>query len=788
MTGLAQKTFFVADEVTLQPIPFVKVIPSEGQPILADLDGSFTVNSSIESFELKYKGYVDSVFIVAQHADSSVLLMHLSSQKLDPITVTPGVNPAHRIVKNVIANRRKNHPIKHDPFKYKSYSKFVLDIDPDYVASIPDDTKDSNLIEIREFTDTMHLFLMESVSERYFQPPLRDQERILAYKISGLSDPRFSTFAKALQSFSFYDTQFEVFGKQYVNPIALGGLNRYIFSLQDTIFNKSDTTYTIYFRPKRGKNFPGVEGYMYVNTNQFAIEKVIAEPYNDSTGISVKIVQEYAFLENRRWFPTKLSTEMDITGLLQAGSDSDEVPRIIGTGYTNIEEVTFDPEKVNWRESSVSLFTDPDANELDEKEWNEHRQTTITDKERQTYQTIDSLAEEININRILNVVDILLEGKVPLGYVNLDLRRLYRYNFFERHRIGLGLETSQKLIKPLTLGGYFAYGTGDNDWKYGGHLHFHLWRKKQMRLELRYQQDVLERGGQVFEANTGAWLSPDSYRNLFISSMERQRLAEIAFRTDIRANLTVRLSQNYQRVQFVDDYRFIPMQGMVLQELDLAESAIDLEWNMFAKYRIMGDKKVPTSLSNPKLRIKAVRGLSGIGNAELDYWRFNASIQQQFNITRILNFQWKVNAAKTIGDVPLYLTQLGDGTRVNWNVSTPGSFETMPRATFYNTSQVSVFTRLRFKAIRLPVDFSKPQFSLHHAWGIGTFENRQLHNFDIQSLDNGFGEFGIILDGIWVQNFSGFGLGVFYNYSPQYSDANWRNNIVPKVSFSFVLD
>lgn len=788
--ALGQKTFFVADEASLDPIPFVKVIPDVGQPRLADLDGAFSLENGINSFELHFNGYEDTVIQVSDYADSAIILMHLTSQQLDPITVLPGVNPAHRIVKNVIANRRKNHPIKHDPFKYKSYSKFVVDFDPEFVATIPENTQDSNLISVKEFTDTMHVFLMESVSERYFQPPLRDQERILAYKLSGLSDPRFSTFAKSLQSFSFYDTQFEVFGKQYVNPIALGGLNRYIFSLQDTILNETDTTYSIYFRPKRGKHFAGVEGYMYVNTNQFAIEKVIAEPYNDSTGISVKIVQEYAFLENRRWFPVKLSTEMNFSNLLSGATDGDggDFPPIIGSGYTNIEEVTFDPEKARWKESSVSLFTDPDANELAEDEWNEHRQTAITDKERTTYTTIDSLAEEVNFDRILNVLDVLLEGKVPLGYVNLDLRRLYRYNFFERHRIGLGLETSKKLMKPLTIGGYFAYGTGDRDWKYGGFMHFHLWRKKQMRLELLYQQDVIERGGQVFQAANSVWLSPDSYRNLYISSMERQRLAEVAFRTDIRANLSVRLSQNYQRIQFSDSYRFMPATGELIDEMDIAEAAIDLEWNIFARYKVFGDRKVPNSLKYPKFRLKVAHGWQGLAESSLDYWRFNASIQQQVRLGRLISVQWKVNASQTVGDVPLFLTHVGDGTRVNWNISTPGSFETMPRAHFYSTSQLSTFARIRFKAFRTPFDFSKPQISLHHAWGIGEFNNRTLHNVNINTLDKGYGEFGIILDGIWVQQFSGFGLGVFYNYSPEFTSATWTDNIVPKLSLSFVLN
>ncbi|GAB5417647.1 MAG: DUF5686 family protein [Crocinitomicaceae bacterium] len=788
----SQKTVFVADNSTKEAIPFVKVIPEGGSPVLTDLYGKFTLGSDVVSVTLIYTGYDDTVYQVGELSDSTVLFMQLSSQKLDPITVLPGVNPAHRIMRNAIANRKKNHPIKNDAFSYKSYSKFLIDIDPEYVKSIAEDTKDSNLMEIRDFADSMYLFLMESVSERYFEPPLRDQEKIVAYKISGLSDPRFSTFAKGIQSFSFYDNQFELFGRQYVNPLALGGLNRYLFSLQDTIINASDTTYSIYFRPKRGKKFDGIEGYLYINTNQFAIEKVIAEPYNDSTGIPVKIVQEYEFLHDRKWFPVKLNTEIDLSSLIASASDEDKPgqpePKIIGTGYTVVEEVTFDPEKVKWQESSVSLFADADAGDLTEKEWNEHRETPISDKERNTYITIDSLAEEINVDRFIRILDILADGKVPLGYVNLDLRRVYRFNLYERHRLGLGLETSDKLMKPVTIGGFFGYGTGDKEWKYGGYAHIHLWRKKQMRLELLYQQDVSERGGQQFLAGSSVWLNPDSYRNLFIRTMDRQRLAEVAFRTDIRANLSVRLSQNYQQINFSNDYQFIDAEGTSWHQVDAAVSTIDLEWNPFAKYQVFGSRKLVKQMKFPKLRLRVDRGWRGLESSALDFWRFNASITHKVNIARFVTLDWKVNASRVEGEVPLFFAQVGDGTRVNWNVSTPGAFETMPSGYFYATQQISAFARFRFRAFHTKASWNEPQISLHHGWGIGILGNRSAHNVYVPSFDKGYAEAGIIFDGLLVRQFSAFGVGLFYNYSPEFTSSVWHENIVPKLSLSFVVE
>ena len=113
----------------------------------------------------------------------------------------------------------------------------------------------------------------------------------------------FSTFANSFQSFSFYENQFDLLGKQYINPIARGGIRRYFFILEDTTIVNNDTTFTISYRPQAGKTFSGLKGYLFINSNGYAVEKVIAEPYDDSSGMQMRIVQEYKFIDEKKWFP-----------------------------------------------------------------------------------------------------------------------------------------------------------------------------------------------------------------------------------------------------------------------------------------------------------------------------------------------------------------------------------------------------------------------------------------------------------------------------------------------------
>lgn len=782
LSGIAQQTYQIKELGTKEPIPFVKVIPNVGSPILSDLDGYVTLPSSVTSVQLNYSHFEDTTILLSA-AVVNVLYMKYGDQDVEEVVVVAGENPAHRIMKQVIDRRKENHPLKNDAFTYKSYSKFKFDLNPDALAAIPDSTVDSNLIDMREFFTKQHLFMMESTSKRTFVPPYRDKEEILAYKVSGISDPMFSTFANSFQSFSFYENQFDLFGNLYVNPIAQGGINRYLFILQDTTIVNSDTTFTIFYRPRLGKTFKGMTGHLYINTNGYAIEKVIAEPYKDSTGLTLRIVQEYSFIDGKKWFPTKLTTEVDMRTVT---IDSDiENAYIIGRGSTYIEDVLLNPE-IDKRglNDNITVETAEGAGELNDDEWERYRKYGITDKEAETYRVVDSIGKAMNFDRFLSIFKILSEGKAPLGkYINLDLQRLLTFSNYEGYRLGAGLETSQKLMKNIQVGGYFGWGTRDKEWKYGGYSTFHLNRKKGISIELRYQQDLLERGGTKFR-ETNSLISTELYRQFYISQMDRQRLGEMVFSWDLKSNIELKVFGNYQRLWFTQDYTYSKLPA---NEFDVAESGIELTWNILEKSMLIGSRKVSLGKKFPQIRVKAVRGWKGIAESDIDYWRLNAEISHITRIGTIGKLQWKLAAAKVVGDVPLALTHNGNGTRQFWNVSVPNTFETMQSGGFFTTDQASLFTRFMFRSIQTKAKWNEPRFGLHHAIGFGKFTNRDDHNLTFETMDKGYYEAGFLFEGMLVSNFTSIGLGAFYRYG-YYANADWKQNFVPKITLSVNIE
>lgn len=776
-----QTTIFIKDQITNEAIPFVKVRPDLGSPFLADIDGSFILQKEILQLDLRNYGYRDTILSVSSITDNTIFLIPII-QNIQEVVAVAGENPAHRIMDIVIANRKKNNPLENDAFRYESYSKFIFDMNQEALDSIPENTTDTILLDIKKFFTEQYLFMVESASTRTFLPPNRDKEEITAYKVSGFTNPMFSTFANEMQSFSFYENQFELLGKTYINPIAFGGTRRYLFVLEDTTVINQDTTFTIFYRPRSGKNFEGMTGRLYINTNGYAIEKVTASPYEDSTGTEIIIIQEYAIVDNKKWFPSKLSTEISMKGAVLVPTLKNGY--IQGKGSSYIKNVEFNPTDIRKRDfDNITVTTNEDAATVKEEVWDTLRKYAITDKEVRTYNMLDSLSKEEKFDQKLEMLTSLLEGKLPLGNFNLDLTRLINYNLYEGYRFGAGLETSKKMMKNVMIGGYYGWATRDKESKFGGYSTIHLYKKRGLKLNLRYQQDLIERGGFTFQKDVFTLNSTSLSRQFFIQNMERQRLGEIVLSGNIRSNMKVSLIGNYQRIWYTDDYVYLPSEKT---NIDLAETSIEFTWNIREKVMQLGNIRVSKGTKFPKIMLKATKGWKGWMESDYDYLRFQAEIQQEVLVRGTGKFIWTIIGSQTVNDVPLFLMQRGNGTGRPWNLSTANTFETMAPSEFFHTKQAALFTRFDFNPFKTKAKWNEPQFCFHHAIGYGEMNLKDQHSVSFKSMDKGFFEGGVILNNVLVSGFTGIGIAAFYRYG-EYSDSDWKKNIMPKIAVSFNL-
>lgn len=786
--SIVGQTYQLIDKDSKTSIPFAKIYPNIGNPSLADLDGFFTVNEGVIDVKITAHGYRDTLVQVNSIKDFKITLSVLANE-LEEVTIIPGINPAERIMELAIANRKLNHPYGKETFSYDSYSKFIFTIDPASLDSVPMRANDTLLQQIKELFSKQHLFLIESTSKKMFEPPYREKEVITAYKVSGFSNPLFSTFTAELQSFHFYENQFNILGKSYLNPLAFGGIRRYLFILEDQTINGKDTTFTIRFQPRKDKNFDGMKGWLYINSNGYALEKVIAQPDEATDGPATQIIQEYAFIDGKKWFPIKLATEATFSNV-NISSDGKYKTPILGKGTTYIDNIQLGTDLKDEKFNSITLETADDAADKDTVHWNANRKYRLTEQEKLTYVTIDSISKAEKLDRLLNLSLSLVSGKIPLGYLQMDLKRLIYYRNYEGYRLGLGLETSPKLSKRGMIGGYFGYGTRDKAWKYGGYGNWKVFKKKLLFFNASYQEDIISRGW--FEPQlSGSGLQLDGlYKHLYVRSMDKQRKAMIGFSGYVRPRVYVFLGMDYQRLKFTEGYQFTMKDGTFFtgnKRLELAEVVLELKWSLGAKMMQLGDQRIVNSSKFPIVSLKVANGIPGIGDASLEYVRTEVKIEQTAKIRGVGKLNYSVLGTKTVGDVPLLLQNSVLGTGGNWNLSVANSFETMFPTAFYTDQMIACFTRFSFNAMKSKFKWTAPQLVLHHALGTGSMDRTAAHNILFQTMNKGYYEGGVLIKNILKSGASGIGIGTFYVYGP-YSNIDARKNFTFKIALTTALD
>jgi hypothetical protein len=141
----------------------------------------------------------------------------------------------------------------------------------------------------------------------------------------------------------------------------------------------------------------------------------------------------------------------------------------------------------------------------------------------------------------VKIFEALATGILPLGPVGIDLRKLFRYNAYEKYRLGLGLRTSNLLSEKFSAGAYYAYGFGDKHSKYGGDLLIHLYRKRNAWMKMEYSNDVMETGGNQFDIQAES-LSGISLYPLFINQMDRREKIEFSLHSRVIRNINGRLA------------------------------------------------------------------------------------------------------------------------------------------------------------------------------------------------------------------------------------------------------
>ncbi len=777
----------VLDAYGKQALAFVNIgIAGTENTTSSDIDGKFKLSSTepILGIVFTYVGYESYKHSPEKQNEYVVIKLQKKTFDLNTVVIRPGENPAHRIIKLATKNRDKNNPDKIQSYTCNTYSKTYWDLvyNNDEVKSKKDSVEtDSLKSRLRLFSENSHMLMMEDVKERKFLYPGNLNEKVIANKISGFKDPSFTLSSSDLQPFSFYNDYFQILGKDYLNPITAGSTTKYLFTIEDTLFQGNDSVYIISYRPFKGKNFEALEGVLYINTNGYAIQNVIATPFEKSL-VDIKIQQQYKFTDGKQWFPEQLNYELHYKKYPTKYIGM----KLVGKSYISDVKLNADLKKKDF--GFETLVIEPDATRKDKSYWESHRIDTLDNKEQKTYKVIDSLGKKQNFDAVLKVFEGLTTLQIPIGPISIDLNKFLGFNDYEIIRGGIGLHTNDRLTRWGNVGGYIAYGYADSITKFGFDAKVFLKKNsKDYYIKALYSRDLGEPGKTQY-----FYTKYNFNRNQMTSRMDylEQKEVSVNFRAFKYLTTNVAYNESFRIPKY--NYMFLPnLDDSTETSIDFKSTEIRIKGRYAFKEKLVQSfgQLVSDGTDFPVIYFAFTKGLDlSIPTAKYDYNKISLGIEKSFLIKNLGNTKFLLEGGYMQGNVPYSYLFNGNGSNTKGSyLYVENTFQTMGLYEFVSDKYVNLFFSHNFGSLLFKRPKFKPQFMIFTNAGIGSLENKEQHShLGFKTMEKGFYESGLLINNVVRVNYYnivylGLGGGAFMRYGA-YAEPYVEKNVVYKLS------
>ena len=781
----------IIDEENRQPLAFVNVIINDGQQgVISDIDGKYeiTANSPIKKIIFSSIGYETKTLEIQPNQKKCNAALKSTTFKLNEVIIEAGENPAHRIIDSLMAHRKANNPNSLASYKYNIYDQMVITIDSsDFGKALAEaELEKSNLHYFDSIMKKSDMMVMETASEVLFKAPDRKLQHVLGTKVAGMKDPTFIYLVNSMQSVSFYDDLIDITGIDYVNPISRGSKTRYFFTLEAVNpIGEGDSLYVISFHPMRGSTFNGLRGTMTVNSDGWALQSVKASP-NEQTGIFIATIQQLYQKVEGQWFPKQLNTNLKFPSMV-VDIDGTSFP-MVAIGKSYLTDIEINPEISKKQFSDIEILVAPDAAYRDETFWNEHRIDSLTERIRATYIFVDSLTQGSNIfDRVLGMTDKLMNESVfPIGFLDLDLGNIVKLSAIRGFYLGLAASTNDHFSRHIRLNGFWGYWTRMKFFDYGGGIKWLINRQRQMELGLQFtnQSTALgEFGG--FSAN--GMLSESEYKYTFYENIHvRRNMAELQFTTRFANYYKAYLNLSSCHKNYDAQFFHTPADSLTSAQFTNAEIKLRFAYKEKFLSKPNGIQSLGTLY--PIVWLSYQHSFPHLGG-EYSFDRIKFEVSKNFytrymGVSKIL-----LQAGYASKSCPVMETFDILGTYDRFGLYSPGSFSTMRLDEFFCDRFVALYLSHNFSGMlwKTESQWFRPELTLVTNLGWGDMKRADAYpNKNFKTMDRGYFESGIVVNGLLATPLTKIGLGAFYRYGP-YSLPNVWDNFAWKWSASISL-
>ena len=798
----------VKDAATAKVLPFASIVTPSGNNTIADVDGKFTISSitPTNEFSISYIGYDKKRILIEKEKTFYLVSLQQNTNNLQEVII-PRENPAVAIIRKTIALKDQNNPQKRvTTFEFKCYNSLVITANPDSISAKIDTLitsknsvkADSSNYKFKKMIQKQHLFQTEKVSlYQYKNNHLK--ETILGSKMAGLKQPIYEILGFKLQSFSIYDSNYELFETKYNSPIANDAIKEYKYQLLDSTAIEGRNVYLIHFKNKKKNKSQGLEGVLYIDQNTYGIAKAIMRIKGV---LDISGIHDFNFLTQEKvWFPSSKSFK------IVKGNNDDDLKLLGGTiQFEGDTEKDFKPRKkeasdfiylfsksanfeiklnqpIELKKGAIALEISKDAINRTDEFWNAYRKDSLDIRSKRTYTVLDSIAKKNQLERKITIGRRLINGFLPTGPFDLDLRKLFSYNNYEGFRVGLGGITNDRFSKTIKVEGYSAYGTKDGNFKYSLGIGTRLSEATNSWIGISYTDDVREIASTVYAIDKRGFKIYDP-RPFNISTFYNYKSWKAFVETKFIPKTESIWEIATAKVDPKFDYTFV-LNGKTYTNFAMTTAMVSLKWSPFSDYMQTPNGRVEVEKRFPNFTFQFTKSIADGAHNDFSFGKIDLKTELEKNHLNGQKTSVLVQSGYAFGELPLthlYSISPNNITKetIIQRVTFAGknSFETMFYNEFFSSEYVYFQLKHGFQRITL-FKKVKPSFVFvtRMAWGNLHHAERHL-GVEFKTLNQGYFESGIELN----QIYKGIGLVGFYRYGPN-GLLKFEDNIAVKISY-----
>ncbi len=700
----------VFDAVTGETLPYVN-ISFKGTKIgtTSDIDGNFEISTyyATDSLTASFVGFLPTTKAVVKDQEQTIDFPMRAGINLKEVEIKAdkdAENPAHPIIRKVIANKAINDREKLQSYSYEVYNKVEFDLNNvteaftkrralrpfNFIFDYIDSTEEKNYLPI---------FLSETISQLYYRKnPKAQKENIEAVKVSGIENESVTQFLGDMyQNVNVYDNNISVFGKPFKSPISDNGFFFYKYYLVDSLWKDNYWCYHIKFIPKR-ENDPVYSGELFIHDTTYAIKEFqgnIAKEANINFIEGFSIHQEFEQVEPEVWMLTKDQLVVDFTL-------TEKSMGLYGRKTSTYRDHKINEELPDDFYNAINPVTvADDAKDKTDAYWNTNRHDTLGANEKAIYTMVDSLKEVPRFQTYLDILNIVFTGYKVIGNIEIGpYSSIYSFNPVEGNRVKLGMRTSNKFSTNVALSGFAAYGFRDRVVKYGGS--FFAFTSKQPRsfFELSYSKDMEQ---------LGASQNTFQVDGTFSSFLRRNPADKLTFVTEYSGyyehewfygfsnRLIFRTRQMEPRGSL--DYEALGPNGGLINRDRIRTTEVGFYTRFAYKERFVSGEfdRVSLGTDYPILEVQYTQSLPGVLEADYNYQKLYATITDDISLGYIGYTETRIEAGKIWGRAPYPLLEIHNGNETFFYDD--NAFNTMNFFEFVSDQFVSVSATHHFEGL-----------------------------------------------------------------------------------------